>query len=66
MYNLSTQNIFKALLLMGMGYVVYQIVREYTHLQKAQGIADREDLSEKDIDEMVKASFPASDPPSTY
>ncbi len=26
----------------------------------------REDLTEKKIDKMVKDSFPASDPPSTY
>jgi hypothetical protein len=26
----------------------------------------RENLSEKQIDKMVKDSFPASDPPSTY
>ena len=26
----------------------------------------REDLSDKQIDDMVDSSFPASDPPSTY
>lgn len=26
----------------------------------------RESLSEKEIDKMIKDSFPASDPPSTY
>ena len=26
----------------------------------------RDDLSEKKIDKMIKDSFPASDPPSTY
>ncbi|MBN8531289.1 MAG: hypothetical protein J0L97_05450 [Alphaproteobacteria bacterium] len=35
---------------------------EYLHEEKKQ----RENLSEKQIDNMLKDSFPASDPPSTY
>lgn len=40
------------------------------HMSRTQAIRSdkkiRENMSEKQIDKMVKDSFPASDPPSTY
>lgn len=38
--------------------------RKKDHVEEEKQI--RENLTEKQIDKMVKDSFPASDPPSTY
>ncbi len=67
MYNVfPNSNFTKALVGAGVGYFIFKLACNCANSNKKEGVSSRDDLSEKDIDEMVVESFPASDSPSTY